>query len=1514
MKRAILFALLLVAPMTANAQTYARRRVPQGDVTGLEMGIDGGLTVVPGGRLRWYVTLYEVVQRRDLRVSAGSTVRATASFAREAPVAEVTTDPGGRATIEFAIPEDLESSPHLMLEAISPRNVRRVFEVDLSLESRFGVELFVDRDVAPPEGTVIAFGRVVDRASGTPAADHEVVVRANAGGPLGPPTELRTDAAGVFSTSITMPEVGNTASVTATIEGENATVGISVRTPEQERLSVAARPRLSIVTPGGPSITVDVLVRTPEGVPVEGAQIGWQDQANAPEDERVIAHTDAEGRAEILRPVPRWIDEPWADHAWSVRAVHPAFGMREVPVQVRVARQQVFATLAVEGGALVPGLPGRVLVRLTGPDGLPIADRSMELTVPRLGGRLTATTDRDGVAMVEAAVGEPAPDERCGGPTAAAAELTVGAYSESFCLAVDPDATLVVRSPPVETSRRVHVEILRRAIVARAPVVIEALARRGEGWAPIAESTLASRESETDLALPDEIGGEVWLRARPILDGPRQVRGGGTLAWIGPAPAGIAIAADARSARVEGARAEETLAVFALEPERADALIAVLGGRLGSIGAALDAHASEPHVRMLLATATPRDEAVTAVLREGEIVPLPLPEEPARLGLLRDPWRTRARFVRGRIGRIMRAVEDYVASHVPGDLDDVAVREARGHRFNSEILEGALPAAGLGGEGAAALDGEPLDIASLRAMDPAFTYDNVARRITRERLWRLAWMLRQLVRDRQLDRPWARRGDPAQYLVAMLEAHDVSWQETPIREHLFDAWGNAFALRPARGGGRFTFLDAVPGWDLVSAGPDGRLGTGDDLADPFARVLSSGGLYAEAVGEDALLARLNGVALGRATAETLGELFEVPETSFEEESNVVMDARSVPTRMPRAEIGPVAVPPPLEALGAVGPAADGSRTWTLPRERRRYSAVAVRFSASAPPSSARAELVAGAPYAVRVDLPSVMRPGEALSVPLSIVRLTEAPEASVEVSSRGHAIEVALDGTVARITARSPGIARLRIEVAAGGETVWTREAEVRVVPSGQLRARHASALVTGEGQLAVSAPSGSLPWRARLVVVAPRALDSDPQLATVRASHPAPFAWAAALRGEEVDPAQIAELTRSAGADGRGLGTGVEAACALTAWASAEERGAFDIVVRALSSGVSEDLAERAAVLAALAPAAPGVPDGSGDPASALTVQLRNDGWRALATTSDRPAVMARMAAALLLVDRRDAPGLALLERARAALETDAWGRRWVPGDPERAGDGWIGTLALAIAARQAGEDALADELARVASTRMYLASRTGVDGAFWAIAASVYGAFGVDGPERVALVVNGASQSVDLARGWAELPVSSAASVSLASEHPLLVRVESRFVIEPRASSASPLTMSIEGEPGRLGDRSAYELVVEGRGAVGAPIVEIALPGAAQLDDAAIAALRRSDSVRGVDPVDGAGVLRVRLAPLAEGATHRVPLPWRWIASGRTRGLEVTAYDASRPWETSTIERRELNVEAAR
>ncbi|MBW2464302.1 MAG: hypothetical protein JRH11_21815, partial [Deltaproteobacteria bacterium] len=125
----VLSLLAAVIPDGVSAQTHARRRVAAGEVTGLDMGIDGSLEAIPGGRVRWFVTLYEVVGQRNLRPAAGATLTATASFAPAEAIASVVTDALGRAALELPIPDDLESSVELRVEATSPRNVSRVFSV-----------------------------------------------------------------------------------------------------------------------------------------------------------------------------------------------------------------------------------------------------------------------------------------------------------------------------------------------------------------------------------------------------------------------------------------------------------------------------------------------------------------------------------------------------------------------------------------------------------------------------------------------------------------------------------------------------------------------------------------------------------------------------------------------------------------------------------------------------------------------------------------------------------------------------------------------------------------------------------------------------------------------------------------------------------------------------------------------------------------------------------------------------------------------------------------------------------------------------------------------------------------------------------------------------------------------------------------------------------------------------------------------------------------------------------------
>lgn len=294
----------------------------------------------------------------------------------------------------------------------------------------------------------------------------------------------------------------------------------------------------------------------------------------------------------------------------------------------------------------------------------------------------------------------------------------------------------------------------------------------------------------------------------------------------------------------------------------------------------------------------------------------------------------------------------------------------------------------------------------------------------------------------------------------------------------------------------------------------------------------------------------------------------------------------------------------------------------------------------------------------------------------------------------------------------------------------------------------------------------------------------------------------------------------------------------------------------------------------------------------------------------------MARMAAGLLLANREDSAGRLLLERATAQLAEDAHGRRWVPGRDGVLGDAWIATAALAIAARQSGQDPLAEELATSVVARLDSLSELGGRGLFWALAASVYGVFGVDGPERVRVSVDGDAQDVVLQDGYAELPLPSSASVSYTSEAPVIARAEARYLVPLEANDGERLRARLEGAAGRAGRRSGFELVVDNPTdeESAAAIVAVALPGAARCDEGCRSAIAASSDVRRVEAPDLAGVMRVHFAPVAARSERRAALAFDWIASGTTRGLSLMVWEADRPSSPAVTEGRTIEIEEAR
>jgi hypothetical protein len=427
------------------------------------------------------------------------------------------------------------------------------------------------------------------------------------------------------------------------------------------------------------------------------------------------------------------------------------------------------------------------------------------------------------------------------------------------------------------------------------------------------------------------------------------------------------------------------------------------------------------------------------------------------------------------------------------------------------------------------------------------------------------------------------------------------------------------------------------------------------------------------------------------------------------------------------------------------------------------------------------------------------------------------------------------------------------------------------------------------------------------VVVGAPTALRRDPLFAE-DTTHRAIDGWAAVLAGDEPDPEDVAALHRAV-VDSRA--SGLEAACALAALAARTDLASHLELraARALTTRLPTDLGSRAALLAALAPAA-GVPfeDSSATDLVTRTItELREDGWRALATERDRPSVMARLAAALLLADRSDAFGRALYERAR---ERAADGQGFAPD----VADAYVGTLALALAARQIGDDAFADALAPGLVQRAHLAPRLGPEAVFWAYATSAYGALGASSPSHVTLEIDGARSEIALVDGVATIAAAPGRTVHVVADDLVWARAESRVLRDATTADDVPVSARIDGTSGRLGERAAIELSVESTADAeqSGLVVELTLPSSAAFDDETRRAVLAAPAVTAIDGPDGAGVVRVHLAPLRGRGAHHVPLPVRWRASGRVRGLATVVYAEGSPWSRTSRPAITLDVEA--
>ncbi len=1565
-----LFVALLVtalasafSPTTAHAQGATAR--PTGAVRGLDLQLEGSLTGVRGQDLRWLVTAYEVLGMSQLRLAPDAEVQLTTSLDPTAEPRVATTDAHGRVLVMLPIPADAPATFQVVLRA-SRGSVQRRFELSVHTQAARVLDVRAIRQSPAAEGLLPVVVAVRDASADVPVADVAVRVELldSAGRQLLPRVDVRTDSVGIGHHVFRLPRAAVGSVVVHATSGERemrleARESVTLNTPQRSgQLLVAIAPAERVVEPGS-TMTIELVVRNEEGRPIEGAILDVEDTRTAEERRRAPLHTDARGRARYTYRAPG-IGGGYQDVPLSVRAAHELEGQGYASTTIRVARVERVATFAVEGGALVPGLGGRVYVRAIDVDGSPApAGVDVELRGPRLGS-VRGTTDASGIAVIDVPALQalvPGAQDRCGGDAATAIDvLARGAEGLESCLALDPDGAARVRlgSPYVRAGQSMHVEVARAATAARLPISIRVLER--ESMRAVAAAVLSPTETATDVLIPAGLSGRLLVLARPLFGSEeREVRGGAVQALIthgDPFALSARVEASAHGAVVHlgaipGARA---LVVAApLEELEGAARAEILG--LGVSTRSDPAVATNALIEAALAVTTSRDAAAPFVLRANgprvETIAVPAPTDPTSLALLRDPWRSQARFLTGRLALLFRAIEQRVAGAVPERIDDVAIETNGRWDFNAQIVSSVADGGDLGGEGATGLGGEPITVEALRAFDPAFTYDNVARRITRERLFRLLVALRRFVMQNGYDIPWARLGDPSTWLTHTTDLYDQAIGQLTTRE-LVDGWGRPFALAPVRGRARYAAWQPLPGWEVYSLGPDGRAATGDDVVDPTARVLPSTSAYAQSVGEDGLVARLTGVELGRATVIDLGQRsgegwVGIPSSPESASAGVALQQwESIPARL-EVPSDPLALRRPSRTTDGASTvvALDGQDVvLALDEEPRTWGVLVLALTAGGVHATTIAHALLGSPLIVEGELPPRVRVGEPVEVELRVtstatrdlsLALDAAGEGALSFSApstlsipaeTSQSVRVRLDGT-------GPGRGHSVLRFLEGGQAIRTARS-THSVDRGLHPIRTRAALASSSStrfDLTLEGPADGRDAVGRVVVMRPGALGLDPDLADARENDPGLVAWSLAMAGRPLDE----RLRTSLQQDHVGPMPRLSLACALVAWSSAdvEDEAAQAAAARvrsSLSGGGSGDPTEGAAVLAALSPGGvfelADTMERSLDPIAQLAARERSQLRRALRRYPEEPSILARAAAALLLADPRDAYGRAMLDRVRTHLAVvergGARGQVVVPSSGrDQPMERLIATLALSVAARQLGEITLAEELLRGVSFDDHVAMRAGGEALFWWLAAGAYGVLLPAGDpaapsDAITVVVDGRTQTATFENGIAIVALDGAGarpSISVRADGPAIVRAESLSFAAFTERRDAAMSLSILGEPGDARHIASLELTVHADAELHAPVLHIQLPAGARADDALLASIRSAPGVIAAEHRTP-GLVRVHLISMAAGVDLRIPLPLQWMVRGTVRGLAVVGFEQAVPDRMTILPTRSFTI----
>lgn len=790
---------------------------------------------------------------------------------------KVQTDAEGRASLQVPVPEGDPKDLRLLIAVRHGGHVRTQELVVKRVEAS-AVQLFTTDTRVVPGSTISAWVRATQTRNDEPLAKTKVRVDLMEGGVARHSQEVDTDDAGMAMVRVPIPRIDEPLwswSLSAVVaRGTSASSSVQLTPREETPGKPTASVELSPTTPdvlAGDVVPFVVRLRDATGQVIPNHEVRyWIGQKGLelpkPTDKKAeeewlaistLATTDGAGEVHGTTTAPTLVKASGTSVNLVMRTFVEGHAL-SARTSVSVGAPSSEATLVPEARSIVPGLSQSLFLSVLSGHGEGVAG---EFLVTGDGLSEKVTTDAKGSAELHwnapLGVGAFRGVGPCASGIAAAVMIrptreipALAQRKEPFqvCVPVDRDAESIVRTvPPLAhpgETVKVTVDRVRGASTSRAALSVLLSAREASqtvsAWIP------TGKDSAT-ITLPDDAAMGVWTLSSVTPEAKRTSPTVGAHLFVAPK------VLPRLTVKRTGGRAAP-LGKVEIEGELSDghgkplvgSVAAVVTDAFGGGHVVIDSLDTRTRLCRAFGERDDCDNLLEGDAKEDARRRDLMAAIPAGFqGPRNDPGSHASVDLDKAFGEVLRSLEGAVfeATQSPEKLTDVRRRENGRWVWNPELFTLVTDAIT---EQPHTPGGEPLALADLVAVDPQVTFDNVARRITRLKLFRVLAAVRQYRREKQLDPDEPVWKDPNALLRRVFREKGL---EASL---LLDPWGGTIQFAKS-GGPPVPFLSVVRGYDLRAPGPDGVIGTADDVRDPFERVVRSGSPYAAAVQEDRIV-------------------------------------------------------------------------------------------------------------------------------------------------------------------------------------------------------------------------------------------------------------------------------------------------------------------------------------------------------------------------------------------------------------------------------------------------------------------------------------------------------------------------------------------------------------------------------------------------------------------------------------------------------------------------------------